>query len=178
MENEALIRYACLTSPGMDTEGLAFPYLKALDETRLGVRVMPVGMVAMWLEPWNQLPHVFMSALKMRFINVVCVPPGVSLGMPISVAQFGNGSGTQEGAVYKPDMAISGLYTVGIPNVAVLAGTGALEHKEVESLKIYDAVVCPTTEGSAALEAQGIKAVTIPPEPGKLSRLFSGMNPI
>jgi len=161
----------------MDSEGLAFPYLEAVDKTGLGVRVMPIGVVPFGMHPWDKVPHVFMTALKMRFINVVCIPPGVALGATISTAQFGNSQGG-DGVAYEPAMAIPGLYTVGVPNVAILEGTNIMVDKEIESLKVYDAVICPTGEGAQKLVSHGIKAVQIGPDPTLLARLFSGMNPI
>ena len=125
MEHEALIRYACVTSPGMDSDGLAFPYLEAILGTGLGVRLMPVGLVALWLPPWNQVPQVFVSALRTRFINVMCVPAGLSIGAPVSAAQFGNEAA--EGAAYEPPLAMHGLFTVGIPNVAIVSGMAELD---------------------------------------------------
>jgi hypothetical protein len=161
----------------MDKEELAFSYLEAIIGTGLGVRVMPVGVVAMWLAPWNKVPQVFMSALKVRFINVVCVPAGITMGAAISVAQFGNESASQEQVAYEPPTAIHGLYTVGIPNVIIMSGEEELKPKDIEVLKLYSAVICPTSKGSKALGRRGVPAVTIPPESDQLSRLFSGMNP-
>lgn len=176
MEKEALIRYACVTSPGMDSDGLAWPYLEAAIATGLGVRVMPIGLAAMWLAPWNGVPQVFLSALKTRFINVVCVPAGLAMGAPVSAAQFGNAKASEE-AAYKPPMALHGLFTVGIPNVAILPDAERLSQTELETLKLYTEVICPSSEGVTALKTQGVRAVEVPPDPRRLAKLFSGMNP-
>lgn len=181
MTNEAIIRYACVTIPGMDQEKISVAYLQALDETGLGVRLMPIGMVTAWSPPWNDYPHVFTSALKTRYINVVCVPPGVPLGAPVSPAQFGHGrsTGQEQVAAYEPDSALVGLFTVGIPNVAIIAGESECTDKEVESLKHYNAVVCPTEKGTENMRALGVKnAICIPPDSLMLSRLLSGISQV
>lgn len=159
----------------MDSEGLAFPYLRAILETGLGVRLMPVGLALFDRPPWNSVSQVFTSTLKARFINVVCVPPGLSMGAPVSAAQFGNQAA--EGAAYKPDTAISGLYTVGVPNVVIVDGEADISDKELESLCLYSRVLCPTQGGTSALCKQGVPAATVAPAPGPLSGVFSGITP-
>jgi len=157
----------------MDADGLAFPYLEAILGTGLGVRLMPVGLVALWLSPWNQVPEVFVSALRTRFINVLCVPAGLKVGATVSAAQFGNEAA--KGAAYEPPLAMQGLFTVGVPNVAIVRAS-EFDPKEISTLKKCTAVVCPTKEDADALGICGVKAVVIPPESDQLSRLFSGMH--
>lgn len=160
----------------MDSEKLGFSYLKACLDTGLGVRVMPIGMVRFDIEPWCRVPHAFMPSLKADYINVVCAPPGIPMGAAVSATQFGNEQAKQEGAVYEPPTALSGLFTVGVANIAILTGKGEISPKELEALKLYESVVCPTEEGAEELAAQGVRAVSIPPESDQLSELFSGMN--
>lgn len=176
MDTDSLIRFACVTTPGMDREGIAFPYLQAIEKTGLGVRVMPIGAMHFGMAPWNLVSHLFMTALKTRFINVVAIEPGTSLGTAISSAQFGHaGSGGQ--VAYQPPLALSGLFTVGIPNVAIMSGVTMPAGKEIDSLKHYTAVICVVASGVRDLGKLGIKAVSIPAESDSLSRLFSGMMP-
>lgn len=160
----------------MDREGIAFPYLQAIDGTGLGVRVMPIGAMHFGMTPWNLVSHLFMTALKTRFINVVAIEPGTSLGAPISSSQFGR-AGSGEEAAYQPSLALSGLFTVGIPNVAIISGVTMPKDKEIDSLRHYTAVVCCTDSGVQDLGKLGVKAVKIPAESDQLSRLFSGMMP-
>jgi hypothetical protein len=182
VETPALIRFACVTVPSMDTGGITFPYLKAIEDTGLGVRIMPIGMARFDAPPWNQVPHLFTAALKERYINVVCVEPGVTLGAAVSTAQFGNPKAGDEEA-YAPPTAISGLFTVGIPNIAILSGATLPEGKELEALGRYTAVVCPTTKESLDLDLAlyqtlgpgATPTIIIPPDPDRLSSLFSGM---
>lgn len=157
----------------MDADGLAFPYLEAILGTGLGVRLMPVGMVALWLPPWNQVPQAFVSTLSTHFINVMCVPAGLKVGATVSAAQFGNEEA--QGAAYEPPLALHGLFTVGVPNVAIVPGDAGFDPKEIATLKKCTGVVCPTEEGAANLLSLGIQATVIPPESDQLSSLFSGM---
>lgn len=181
MDIESLIRFACVTNPG--AAGIAFDYLQAVEGTKFGVRVMPIGAMHFGVEPWSKVSHLFISALKNRFINVVCVEPGTTLGDPFRATQLvmtpGGVVDTTPGdaTIYEPPLALSALLTVGIPNVAILSGDTLPEGKEADALKHYTAVVCPSEKGTLALDALGINAVMIPPESGVLKRLFSGMNP-
>lgn len=158
----------------MDSAGIAIPYLQAIEGTGLGVRVMSIGGMQFGVPPWDDVSHLFITALKNRFINVVCIEPGMPLGAVISASQF---SGANNAIAYEPPLALNGLLTVGIPNIAIISGSIPPAGKELESLKHYTAVICPTTEGTKEIVSLGIKAITIPPESDQLSRLFSGMNP-
>jgi hypothetical protein len=177
VDTDSLIRFACVTTPGVDTGSVAFSYLQAVDATGLGVRVMPIGAMHFGMEPWSIVSNLFMTALKARFINVVAIEPGIPMGAPISTAQFGHAGGGAA-TVYEPPLALSALFTVGIPNVAILSGNTMPEGKEVDSLKHYTTVICPTKAGVKALSELGVKAVEISPNPDQLSRLFSGMTPV
>ncbi len=181
--SEARIRYACITSPGMEL-GIAFSYLKAIDDTGLGVRIMPVGLALFDRLPWSEMPHVFTAPISKSFINVVCVPLGVTLGAPASAEQFAlpdadrdlaiAGEGPGEGS-YKPETAIKGLHTDNVFNVVIVDGVGVapLDLAERVALCRYDRVICPTPEGTTALCRQGVPAATIPPESDKLAKLFA-----
>ena len=173
---DSLVRFACVTLPQMDTVNIAFDYCEAVADTGLGVRIMPIGVMHFGLEPWNRVSHLFLTALKTRYINMVCIEPGVPVGNNISVAQFG--MRTDEESAYEPPLALSGLMTVGVPNVAILSGLNMPEGKELEALKHYTAVVCPSEQGTEALKKVGVKSMTIPPDPDRISKLLSGMMPV
>ena len=180
-DSDAQIRFACMTRPGV--LNTAFIYLQAIEGTGLGVRVMPLGAVHFGIAPWNLVSHLFLTTLGTRFINVVAVEPGTMLGERFQATQLvmtpqGVVDTTPRGAgFYEPPLALCGLFTVGIPNVAILSGDVMPEGKEIDSLKHYTAVLCPHEEGSLALDKLGIPTVTIPPDADQLSLLFSGMNP-
>lgn len=187
--SEASIRYACLTSPGMDA-GIAFRYLKAIDDTGLGVRIMPVGLALFDRLPWSEMPHVFTASISDPFINVVCVPLRVTLGAPASAEQFAlpdedqdlaiAGDGLGEGS-YEPETAIKGLHTDNVFNVAIVDGTSPMGKAELTALSeedrfalcCYSRVICSTPEGTTALCKRGVPAVTISPESDKLAKLFA-----
>jgi hypothetical protein len=159
VKSEALIRFSCVVAPGGDPENIAFPYLAAIDLTGVGVRVMPLGPFQFGQPPWDRLSHLFLAPLGLRFINVVCAPACYSL----------SGDSTS---------AITGLLTIGIPNVAIMSGTGNYCSKEFAALAKYDRVICPTEEGTRRLCQEGVPCARIPAEPEKLSRLFSGIKPV
>jgi hypothetical protein len=180
----------------MDSKTHAFDYLRAIDELGLGVRVMPVGMARFDVPPWNEVSHTFVSPIGTDYINVVCVPSGVKLGAPVSMAQFGPGTEPfssigGQGNVYEPEGAIAGLYTVGVPNVAILVDKD-FTPGELDALRLYDMVVCPSPELMIPLRQDPwwrrwtplrwvIKRKLVPmippTDPDQLSRLFSGMTP-
>lgn len=157
---KALVRYACVMR-SLDKEGVGVPYLRALDGSGVGVHVLPVGAIQFTVPPWDEFQHLFVTSLQDRFINVVCCPPGCPLP--------GRYLPTE-----KPPSAISGFFTVGVINVAI-CGPGDYSTEEVEKLKLYNRVICPTEDVTKALEKRGVLARTIPPDPKKLSSLFSAM---
>ena len=156
---------------------MAFPYLKAIEGTGLGVRVMSIGAMHFGVEPWCGVSHLFMSALKARFINVVAIEPGLPMGASITTEQFGS-QGSGDSTVYEPQLALSALFTVGVPNVAILSGKTMPGAKEIEALKQYDGVICPDEKGVIALDGLGVASTMIPPESDRLSNLFSAMTPV
>jgi hypothetical protein len=156
---------------------VAFPYLKAVEGTGLGVRVMPIGAMHFGMKPWDGVWHLFTEPLKARYINVVAIEPGLPMGAAITTAQFGS-PGSDDNTVYEPQLALSGLFTVGVPNVAILSGNTMPGEKEIEALKRYDEVICPDEKGEAALYKVGVISAMIPPESDLLSHLFSAMTPV
>lgn len=195
--SEASIRYACITSPGMDS-GIAFPYLKAIDDTGLGVRIMPIGLALFDRLPWSEISHVFTTSISDPFINVVCVPLRVTLGAPVSAAKFVEDNledseaalapesmrieapGNVEGG-YEPETAIVGLHTDNVFNVIIVDGTTpmgkaellVLGEEECLALCRYSRVICSTHEATTILCKHGVPAATIPPESDKLAKLFA-----
>lgn len=157
MNREALIRFCCVTDAQNDSEQIAFPYLEAIEGTGLGARVMPLGAMHFAVAPWSALGHLFISALRPRFINVVCVPPGLPLPP----------QGDQT--------ALSGLFTLGIPNIAITTGAGPYTAKEAKMLKMYNRVIVPDGSEATELRTIGIPFEEIPPEAEPLSLLFSGI---
>ena len=162
--------------------GIAFSYLKAIDDTGLGVRIMPVGLALFDRLPWSEMPHVFTASISEPFINVVCVPQGVTLGAPADAKQFALPDGDQDLAIagdgpgegnYKPETAIIGLYTDNVFNVAIVDWEGEVDQAELYTLCRYSRVICPTHEATTALCKQGVPAATIPPESDKLAKLFA-----
>lgn len=181
--------------------GIAFSYLKAIDDTGLGVRIMPVGLALFDRLPWSEMPHVFTASISEPFINVVCVPLGVTLGVPVSAAKFTEGAPEKmrlgstweigkgfcdalekeaEGS-YEPETAIKGLHTDNVFNVVIVDGTSpmgqaelnALSEEDCNALCRYSRVICSTPEGTTVLCKQGVPSATIPPESDKLAKLFA-----
>lgn len=179
MEKEALIRYLCVTLPGVDPSGIAFDYLKSIEATGLGVRVWSLGATNFGVKPWTEVSHLFLTPLGGRYINVVCAPPGLQLGSEASAATLSGDPRASHETVYKPDTALVACYTVGVTNVAILtlAAGRKLSEKEIETLKLYNAVVCPDAETAAELAGHQITSMQIPPNQDQLLRLFSGMTP-
>ena len=147
----------------MDSAGIAFPYLKSIEATGLGVRITPIGIMHFGLEPWNHVVELFVTPVEDRYINVVCAPPRLYLGGAMTKQQLAEPPGSvpknepsvdRSGVVYKPTTALDGLLTRGMRNVAILTiqnGLLPLEI-EVEKLKQYDAVICPKDEDQQILQ--------------------------
>lgn len=170
--------------------GIAFSYLKAIDATGLGVRIMPIGLALFDRPPWSEMPQVFTASISEPFINVVCVPLGVTLGAPVSAAKFVEDNLEDSEAAlapesmrievpvnveggYVPETAIKGLHTDNVFNVAIVDGISPPSEEDAFALCRYSRVICPTHEGTTVLCKQGVPAATIPPESDKLAKLFA-----
>jgi hypothetical protein len=124
---------------------------------------------------WKDYFHLFsgntvpFSGELGGLINIVCAPPNLLLGSVFKV----------EGSeVYKPQTALSGCWTAGTRNIAITEiKPKAPEPNEVEALKKYDLVLCPTEEDTRVLQELGVRAIHVPPDE-KLRELFSVMEVI
>lgn len=117
-----------------------------MEQIGLGVHILPIGQTDPTQGPWEPYNHLFRTLLKPVFINVVCFPSGFLLPS-VTRAQ---------------ETAISGLFTVGVPNIAICESDFYLK-KEIAMLSLYQHVICPTPEKTEILSSQGIAAETIPP---------------
>jgi len=186
---DALIRYFCMVLPNGGAQ-LGFDYLEAFDKTGLGVRACPIGPAFLMSGGWPKLtPLFFIGQNAKRYVNVVCAPPGLFMGHvlraidvkpPPDVLKSSLVSSEDtnpdakdiERIIYDPQTALSGLFTVGVPNIAVTMPKPKLpDEKETSVLRRYDAVLCPTVEDANALRQLGIIAFQMPPEPTLLARV-------
>lgn len=190
----AVIRYFCLVLPNGGAS-LGFDYLVALEQTGLGVVACPIGPAFFMAEPWIKRNHLFRGgAIAKNYVNVICAPPNLLMGTQlraVDVKAPGRlpGPGEETGVlelsaprasdpaaevVYEPQTALGGLFTVGVPNIAItMSRPRAPEEHEVRALGQYDAVIAPTAEDAAALRHLGIVAFHVPPEPGQLERIVN-----
>jgi hypothetical protein len=162
---------------------LEYDYLLALHETGLGVRVLPVGAghfqmpnTAGWRR-WRDLQEVFSGPLSVHYINVVCARPGVDLGRPLTRRDVAPPTADvkDNNLVYAPKTCLTGLLTVGVPNVAITVAAPLPTADEARALHRYDAVIAPTGEHTDALLPLVDKCACIPPEPEQLHDLFTGI---
>lgn len=196
---DAVIRYFCLVLPNGGAQ-LGYDYLDALDRTGLGVAAQPIGPAFFMVEPWIKLNHLFAaSTIAPRYVNVVCAPPNLLMGKRLQVTDVkapgrlpAPGEETrpfalsatpravrqtpgqvEEDAVYEPQTALGGLFTVGVPNIAItMPRPKPPDEAEVRALNQYDAVIAPSSEDAAALRHLGIDAFHLPPDPKPLKRIL------
>ena len=187
----AKIRYFCLIMPGPGPL-LGFDYLEALHETGLGVRACPIGAAVFLMDaPWNKINHLFMGGAveDTSFINVVCSPPNLLMGaaMKASDVKPPKGVGAPTGdirsdeTIYKPQTALSGLFTVGagIKNIAItIPKPKPPDEHEIRALQLYDAVLTPNLADAMTFEGLGISARHMLPDAKRLKELIDSMLPV
>ena len=184
MADRPRVRFYCLALPS-DGPQLGFDYLEAIERTNLGVRACPIGPAFLMAGPWPRLSHLFMGeplGLRDRFVNVVCAPPGLSLGFAMTardVAPPPDLPGVmkpverEEAIVYQPKTALSGLYTVGVKNVAITMPKPAPpDDPERQALLQYDFVLCPSAADAAAMGALKIPGLYVPPDAAILEKIL------
>jgi hypothetical protein len=161
---------------------LGFDYLDAFDKTALGVLACPIGMAYFAAEPWSDVGRLFMGRPAARYVNVVCAPPNLLMGQRLRASDapvLGSDgevraipSGKTESIIYEPQTALAGLYTVGVPNVAItMARPRPPEDHEIRALAQYDAVLCPSSSGTEELQRLGVVAMHVPADAEQLKRL-------
>lgn len=181
-----MIRFYCRALPEVEPQ-LGFDYLEALDKAGLEVRGCPLGPVFLGQPPWNKLGHLFQPVEWKRgeFLNVVCAPPGFLLGQALTQKQIApdpriarDREKATTDIVYQPEKAIRGLFVPECPNVAVIPPQAiSLEEDEVEMLKSYRLVFCPSRVGAQVLFGLGISAAYAPPDPAVLKDLLMPLIP-
>jgi hypothetical protein len=199
--SDAAVRFFCLMLPNGGA-GLGYAYLEAFDQTGLGVKACPIGPAYLGADPWPKYAHlIFIGQVARSFVNVVVAPPNLLMGTRLratdvkppnhlptageETAPFALSAGTPatpaaaaEEVVYEPQTALGGLYTVGVPNIAItLPRPKPPEDHEVRALAQYDAILCPTDADATALRHLGLVAFNVPPEPGQLARIVSWLLP-
>lgn len=182
VQKEALIRYFCIVLPGSKPQ-LGFAYVKAMDDAGLDVRVMSIGPAFLATKPWSDVHRLFMTPLAKRFLNVVCAPASYMMGTAVKASDMAPPKsvvgGTEKTSnpheiVYRPQTALSNLFTVGVTNIAITrAWPQAPDTDELAVLSRYDAVICPSEKDRLVFEQLGIEARVIEPESDEIAHFLA-----
>ena len=184
------IRFHCLVNPGPGPH-LGFDHLAAIDSTGIGVRAVPIGLAILTADPWSALEHCFRGPPPDdgEYVNIVCAPPRYSLGTQATRAAIAPPTvvppgmrvpalpGDEDEIVYRPMTALAGLYTVGVPNIAITMPQPKPTDDEIGALGRYDRVFTPNAEAARRLGELGIKALVFRPHAGAWKRLLQPMIP-
>lgn len=166
---EARLRYFCFDLKiGLD-------YARALEETGLGLRVIPVGGV--FLVPTGLPGEVFSRPIADPCINVVCSEASKELGERMTKKQWAPADVVVDAdeVAYYPQTAFDAFRTVGIKNVAIVVMPPLPDEAAVATLKQYDAIITPEIADARLLRELGVPALGMAPEPDQLTRLLGGM---
>lgn len=99
----------------------------------------------------------FLGAVGTPYVNVVDAPLGIMRGAVIPAGRFGIDKGAmKDEVVYRPEAAFVALYTVGVPNVAIVQMPPAGQPLrpapgEAEALARYQAIVVPDHASALSL---------------------------
>jgi hypothetical protein len=170
------VRYHCFTAATVEPI-LGLDYLLALAEcSRL--QACPIGPAFLSLAPWSAVSQHFIAPAADRYINIVCAPPDLAMGSPVdrrAVApqHIPGGQIVDSETIYTPSTALSGLFTVGVPNIAITLGLVEPSEPEKNALGRYDLVITPTDTDAEILAGWGVKVAVVPPEPDLLAEILS-----
>jgi hypothetical protein len=162
-------------------------YLQALVDTGIPTLAIPIGGAFVGGLPpeWRALSGTFITDLEHPYVNIVCAPPGLLMGSPLRAsdmqlsaperaqlvsdglnvppAPVAQGAEADE-LIYVPQTALSGLYTVGVPNIAITdTRPKPPDAHEIRALAQYDRVCCHSQGDWKALTRLGVEALLVPP---------------
>jgi hypothetical protein len=179
MTPPARVRYHCLAVPGQrgSQPSLGLDVLLALRRAGLAVRALSIGPAFLAWPPWSDHLDVFAAELAPRYVNVVCAPPGLYLGVPMRASEdHGRKSEIKASdRIYRPPTALTGLHTVGVPNVAVtMPRPRPPDQHELVALRLYDAVLCPDPAGAVEFMELGLENADHA-RPADVPRIVAGL---
>jgi hypothetical protein len=155
---KAPLRLHVLAVPGLGPQ-LGFEVMVALRQAGLDLRVLSIGPAFLAYPPWRDHYELFQTELAERYVNIVCAPPGLFLGNPMRASEQHDRSKIQTtDRIYQPPTALSGLFTVGVPNIAItLPRPRPPDLQELAVLKTYDVVLCPDSAMTVELLELGLE---------------------
>lgn len=143
----ARVRFFCRIENTLCALGQrSIAYFRALNRTSYTVRVVPVAATDVGApdSAWTEYAEALTVPVAAHFVNVVC---GLHEDFPR-------------------------LYTVGVPNIAVVGGPRLPSTDEVHALAQYDAVICEYEHWAEPLRMLGVQAMVMPPDAKQLERLL------
>lgn len=147
MPNGPFIRYFCHVADEGRFGDLSLTYFEALKKTGTPMRVLATNMARVEGTRWAEFFEDFSREVPKHYINMVCGDNG----------------------------ELVRLFTVGTKNVAITASySGVPTDEEIVSLRLYDAVLCPTEQEAAIYKVLGIMAMHVEPDVKTLAALIRG----
>lgn len=146
---------------------ISYKYVCALRLAGLEPRLVPIGGMQLggmthvehdraW-HHWKRMGDdgLFTRGLKARFVNIVCAPIGFELGGTLRMSDFGKppevpgrdpAAARDDEVIRKSSTALVGLWTADMINIAItgLPELALPSDEEVEALRRYTTVICPT----------------------------------
>lgn len=164
---------------------IPYAYLQLMHGMGYRLRVLPIGLASNGDARWMKFRHLLVEPMSSPFVNIVCAPLGLSMGVAFSASDVGaqamkDAEHTKDllpqakdsAPAYVPQTALAGLCTVGCANIAILMPltperAQALDRLELEkrALAQYDLIICPTAEDVEGMRYLGLgQAVFAPPD--------------
>lgn len=184
-----MLRLFCQVQPGAAGDG-AYRWLMASYGTGMSTRAIPIGASSLTADRrWYEVASLFMTPIQTPFVNVVHAPCGLMMGgrmemssslvdMPMALQKaIGDRPkrATPGKAVYEPQTALAGLYTVGCVNVAILASAAGIDDRETRALRRYDSVICEDESDAEMLRSRSIKVTQMVADSAKFLEHLRGL---
>lgn len=186
----AAIRFFCVVGPRSPTAAdwwpdISYAYLRSLQREGHDVRAISIGAGYLQVprtDPqwshWLEVQTLFAARLGSGFVNVVCSPPRLNLGMRrtrkelappvvegVPPSTTGGVAGSPDEILYEPSTALEMLHTDGHINIAITGCSPSIPTaREALALRRYTVVICPRPEHVDSLQALGAAAVYANPE--------------
>ncbi len=174
-----MVRFFCVVGPtGLPIADTGHAFLRALVDQHIKVRALPIGAAGGFVTErrWYLLGSAFTQMMSIPYVNVVCANANTPMGDRAAASTFSKSDdlppelkaalgpmadSKSADVEYVPQTVFGGLFTVGVPNVAIVSDLPS--EAELYVLGRYDLVLATDSAVWDYLNKHGVVARYVTP---------------